>query len=94
MFCCRPACFILPELTQDKDVAFRVFELGIKKFGGEAGYLLAYLDHISHLNGEEGVLALRWKIVSGVTVVHCRGQQYTCSVREGTVFHSNGPKQV
>lgn len=35
-------------------MAFRVFELGIKRFGSDAGYLLAYLDHISHLNGEGG----------------------------------------
>ena len=38
---------------QKKEVAFKVFELGMKKFSGEAGYLLAYIDHISHLNGEQ-----------------------------------------
>ena len=74
---CLAAAFIC---MQDKDVAFRVFELGMKKFGGEAGYLLAYLDHISHLDGEEGELVHGGEIVTGMTVIHCRGQQYTGSV--------------
>ena len=37
---------------QDKAIAFKIFELGLKKFSDEPTYVLAYLDHLSHLNGE------------------------------------------
>ena len=37
---------------QDKDVAFRIFELGMKRFGDNPDFLLAYIDHTSHLNGK------------------------------------------
>ena len=38
--------------AQDKSIAFKIFELGLKKFGDEPHYVLAYLDHMSHLNGK------------------------------------------
>ena len=37
---------------QDKAIAFKIFELGLKKFADEPTYVLAYLDHLSHLNGQ------------------------------------------
>lgn len=36
---------------QDKTVAFKIFELGLKRFGDDPNYVLAYIDHLSHLNG-------------------------------------------
>lgn len=36
---------------QDKAIAFKIFELGLKKFADDPTYVLAYLDHLSHLNG-------------------------------------------
>lgn len=38
---------------QDKAIAFKIFELGLKKFADEPAYVLAYLDHLSHLNGQD-----------------------------------------
>ena len=38
-------------LLQDKTVAFKIFELGLKRFGDDPNYVLAYVDHLSHLNG-------------------------------------------
>lgn len=38
-------------ILQDKDIAFRIFELGMKKFSNNIGFLLAYVDYLSHLNG-------------------------------------------
>lgn len=40
-----------PLSTQDKSVAFKIFELGLKKYGDIPEYILAYIDYLSHLNG-------------------------------------------
>ncbi|PIO72479.1 suppressor of forked protein [Teladorsagia circumcincta] len=36
--------------TLDKDVAMRVFDLGLKKYGDEPEYACAYVDFLTHLN--------------------------------------------
>lgn len=38
--------------NQDSQVAFKIFELGLKKYGNVPEYILAYVDYLSHLNGE------------------------------------------
>jgi len=38
--------------TKDKTIAFRIFELGLKKFGDNPDYILCYIDYLSHLNGK------------------------------------------
>lgn len=38
--------------SQDKSVAFKIFELGLKKYGDIPEYILAYIDYLSHLNGK------------------------------------------
>ena len=35
---------------QDKDVAIRIFDLGLKKYGDDPEYACAYVDFLSHLN--------------------------------------------
>lgn len=45
--------FLLP--AQDKSVAFKIFELGLKKYGDIPEYILAYIDYLSHLNGRPPV---------------------------------------
>lgn len=42
--------------TQDKSVAFKIFELGLKKYGDIPEYILAYIDYLSHLNGRACVM--------------------------------------
>lgn len=37
--------------SKDKDIAFRIFELGLKRFGGSPEYVMCYIDYLSHLNG-------------------------------------------
>uniref|UniRef100_G3SCJ8 Cleavage stimulation factor subunit 3 n=1 Tax=Gorilla gorilla gorilla TaxID=9595 RepID=G3SCJ8_GORGO len=37
--------------SKDKSVAFKIFELGLKKYGDIPEYVLAYIDYLSHLNG-------------------------------------------
>ena len=39
-------------ISKDKTIAFKIFELGMKKFSDEALYILAYLNFLSHMNGE------------------------------------------
>jgi cleavage stimulation factor subunit 3 len=39
------------KLFQEKTVALKIFELGLKKYGGIPEYLLCYMDFMSHLNG-------------------------------------------
>ena len=41
---------------QDKNVAFKIFELGLKKFGQHPDYVAHYIDYMSHLNG-------RWRLL-------------------------------
>lgn len=36
---------------QDKTIAYKIFELGLKRYGDDPAYVLSYLDHLSHLNG-------------------------------------------
>uniref|UniRef100_A0A671LFC7 Cleavage stimulation factor subunit 3-like n=2 Tax=Sinocyclocheilus anshuiensis TaxID=1608454 RepID=A0A671LFC7_9TELE len=38
--------------SKDKSVAFKIFELGLKKYGDIPEYILAYIDYLSHLNEE------------------------------------------
>lgn len=44
--------FFSPRCLQDKSVAFKIFELGLKKYGDIPEYVLAYIDYLSHLNGK------------------------------------------
>lgn len=37
--------------SKDKNIAFRIFELGLKKFSNCPEYVLCYIDYLSHLNG-------------------------------------------
>ena len=39
-------------ISKDKNIAFKIFELGLKRYSDEPNYLMAYIDHLSHLNGE------------------------------------------
>jgi len=37
---------------QEKTVALKIFELGLKKFGDIPEYIRTYVDFMSHLNGK------------------------------------------
>lgn len=38
--------------SKNKEIAFRIFELGLKKFPENADYIMSYVDYLSHLNGK------------------------------------------
>ena len=49
-------------ISKDKNIAFKIFELGLKRYSDEPSYLLAYIDHLSHLNGEDHLLLLHIRV--------------------------------
>ncbi|VDK73511.1 unnamed protein product [Litomosoides sigmodontis] len=44
--------------SKDTDIAIRVFDMGLKKYGHEPEYALAYVDFLSHLNGSRNSLII------------------------------------
>lgn len=40
--------------SKDHNVAFRIFELGLKRFGGSPEFVMSYIEYLSHLNGKSG----------------------------------------
>lgn len=50
--------------SKDKDIAFRIFELGLKKFGGSPDYVMCYVDYLSHLNEDNNTRVLFERVLS------------------------------
>jgi len=51
--------------SKDKSVAFKIFELGLKRFNNSPEYILAYLDYLSNLNEDNNTRVLFERILSG-----------------------------
>ena len=64
--------------TKDRKIAANVFELGFKKFKDNEDYILAYIDYLSHQNGN---YEPKSETVSGFLISQyfffSRGQQYS-----------------
>lgn len=50
--------------SKDKSVAFKIFELGLKKFSSSVEFVLAYLDYLSHLNEDNNTRVLFERILT------------------------------
>lgn len=50
--------------SKDKDIAFRIFELGLKRFGGSPEYVMCYIDYLSHLNEDNNTRVLFERVLS------------------------------
>lgn len=50
--------------SKDKDIAFRIFELGLKRFGGNPDYVMCYIDYLSHLNEDNNTRVLFERVLS------------------------------
>lgn len=50
--------------SKDKDIAFRIFELGLKRFGGSPDYVMCYIDYLSHLNEDNNTRVLFERVLS------------------------------
>nr|CAD7195742.1 unnamed protein product [Timema douglasi]CAD7257461.1 unnamed protein product [Timema shepardi]CAD7403740.1 unnamed protein product [Timema poppensis] len=50
--------------SKDKNIAFRIFELGLKKFSDNPDYILCYIDYLSHLNEDNNTRVLFERVLS------------------------------
>jgi len=50
--------------SKNKEVAFKVFELGLKKFGDNTAYIISYIDYLSHLNEDNNTRVLFERVLS------------------------------
>ncbi|CAB3367662.1 Hypothetical predicted protein [Cloeon dipterum] len=50
--------------SKDKNIAFRIFELGLKKFGDDPEYILNYIDYLSHLNEDNNTRVLFERVLT------------------------------
>lgn len=50
--------------SKDKNIAFRIFELGLKKFSDNPDYITCYIDYLSHLNEDNNTRVLFERVLS------------------------------
>jgi len=50
--------------TKDKNIAFKIFDLGLKRFKHQADYLLAYVEFLTQLNEDNNTRVLFERILS------------------------------
>jgi len=55
--------------SKDKNIAFRIFELGLKKFSDNPEYILCYVDYLSHLNGKYTACCLKAFIFHSLALI-------------------------
>jgi len=54
--------------SKDKNVAFRIFDLGLRKFSSSTEFILAYLDYLSHLNEDNNTRVLFERVLTAGTL--------------------------
>lgn len=52
--------------SKDQNVAFRIFELGLKKFPDDVDYIMNYVDYLSHLNGMNDGVTQHKQLISKI----------------------------
>ncbi|XP_050047086.1 cleavage stimulation factor subunit 3 isoform X1 [Dermacentor andersoni] len=50
--------------SKEKTVAFKIFELGLKKYGDNSDYIMAYVDYLSHLNEDNNTRVLFERVLT------------------------------
>ncbi|XP_021945266.1 protein suppressor of forked [Folsomia candida] len=50
--------------SKDHNIAFRIFELGLKKFPAEQDYIMCYVDYLSHLNEDNNTRVLFERVLT------------------------------
>ncbi|CAF3545443.1 unnamed protein product [Adineta steineri] len=50
--------------TKDKNIAFNIFNLGLKKYSQNVDYILAYIDFMTHLNEDHNARILFERVLS------------------------------
>uniref|UniRef100_A0A0N5AIR5 Suf domain-containing protein n=1 Tax=Syphacia muris TaxID=451379 RepID=A0A0N5AIR5_9BILA len=54
--------------SKDTDIAIRIFDMGLKKYGDEPDYALAYVDFLSHLNEDNNTRVVFERILTSGTM--------------------------
>ena len=50
--------------TKDNNIAYNIFNLGLKKYGGNVDYILAYIDYMTHLNEDHNTRVLFERVLA------------------------------
>jgi len=50
--------------SKEKNIAFKIFDLGLKKFGSSSEFILAYVDYLSHLNEDNNTRVLFERVLT------------------------------
>ena len=50
--------------SKDNNIAFNIFNLGLKKYGQQLDYILAYIDYMTHLNEDHNARVLFERVLS------------------------------
>uniref|UniRef100_L7LUZ8 Cleavage stimulation factor subunit 3 n=1 Tax=Rhipicephalus pulchellus TaxID=72859 RepID=L7LUZ8_RHIPC len=50
--------------SKEKTVAFKIFELGLKKYSDNSDYIMAYVDYLSHLNEDNNTRVLFERVLT------------------------------
>ncbi|XP_003741616.1 cleavage stimulation factor subunit 3 [Galendromus occidentalis] len=50
--------------SKDTTIAVKIFELGLKKYGGNSDYVLAYIDYLSHQNDDSNTRVLFERVLN------------------------------
>ncbi|ODN04266.1 Cleavage stimulation factor subunit 3 [Orchesella cincta] len=54
--------------SKDQNIAFRIFELGLKKFPDDVDYVMSYVEYLSHLNEENNTRVLFERVLTSGTL--------------------------
>ncbi|CAF0946428.1 unnamed protein product [Rotaria sordida] len=55
--------------TKDNNIAFNIFNLGLKKYGQNVDYILAYIDYMTHLNEDHNARVLFERVLSSDNLI-------------------------
>lgn len=60
--------------TKDNNIAFNIFNLGLKKYGQNVDYILAYVDYMTHLNEDHNARVLFERVLSSDNAIPKQSQ--------------------
>ena len=75
-----------------KDIALKIFELGLKKCIQEPAYVLRYLEFLGHLNDDNSKCSVQLAITNTAWRMSdfSHDYRYAVFVRESAVSHASG----
>ncbi|XP_067120911.1 cleavage stimulation factor subunit 3 isoform X1 [Centruroides vittatus] len=80
--------------SKDKNVAFKIFELGLKKYADNPDYILAYIDYLSHLNEDNNTRVLFERVLTSGSLAAERSVEKIGSDRDSNLQHSQAVREI